>query len=166
MNSLYDHMICLKPTLSIYMAYTKYRISYGNLCEVIDHPFTMFTHIYNAICNGDMLYMEYIHFHHIKFDAEFSNIAAKYGHLDCLQYVAEQGSHLTVETMMEASTNGHLNCMIYLRNNGCPWNDTVCFWAARNGHTDCLRYALEEGCPCYEDDREHYWACLKYLDHT
>ena len=41
---------------------------------------------------------------------------------------------------------GNLNCLIYLHEEGCPWDESTCEEAAANEHLDCLHYAHENGC--------------------
>ena len=53
------------------------------------------------------------------FDEYACNNAAKYGHLEVLKYLHENGCPCT-----EAARNGKLNCLKYLHENGCPWSAT------------------------------------------
>ena len=76
--------------------------------------------------------------------------AARYGHLDCLKYVHENGCPWDMYTISQASCYGHLDCLKYCHENGCPWNLYTTSLAAGNGHLDCLKYALENGCPWNE----------------
>jgi hypothetical protein len=37
-------------------------------------------------------------------------------------------------TIAVAARYGHLKCLQYAHNNGCPWNEETCEYAAQNGH--------------------------------
>jgi len=103
--------------------------------------------------------------------------SAKAGHLDCLEYLHSQKSHLREKTSLiastnghlhilrflhakaclfddyccrEASSNGHLDCLKFLHSIGRPWGVYVCSFAAKAGHLDCLQFAHENGCPWNE----------------
>jgi hypothetical protein len=73
--------------------------------------------------------------------------SAKYGHLDCLKYLHENGCTLSYYATRRAAQNGHLDCLKYLHQNGCPWSHYATRWAAKYGHLDCLKYAHQNGCP-------------------
>jgi hypothetical protein len=49
------------------------------------------------------------------------------------------------KTSKDAAKFGHLDCLTYLHENGCPWDKDTCRYAAQNGHLDCLRYAHTHG---------------------
>ena len=46
-----------------------------------------------------------------------------------------------------AAKFGHLDILKYLHENGAPWNSWTCFYARENNHLECLNYAKENGCP-------------------
>lgn len=101
--------------------------------------------------------------------------AAKYGHLNCLKYLRENGvdwdetevcfaaicggyidclkyartspyaEHNSLITMAAAS--GQIEVMQWLRDDGCPWNSDTCSTAAMRGRIESLQFAFEHGCP-------------------
>ncbi len=73
-------------------------------------------------------------------------IAAKYGQLDVLQWLRENGCPWNAVTCSAAAEGGHLSCLQWRRENGCPWNFFTCSAAASGGHLSCLRWARENGC--------------------
>jgi hypothetical protein len=74
-----------------------------------------------------------------------SNVAAKAGRLECLQYLCEQG--YTLEGCCSAAAEGgHLNCLQYAREHGCLLASNTCDIAAKYGRFSCLQYAHELGC--------------------
>jgi len=46
-----------------------------------------------------------------------------------------------------ASKYGHLEVLKYLHENGCPWNENCCEFASERGHLECLKYLHESECP-------------------
>ena len=94
--------------------------------------------------------------------------AARYGHLDCLKYLHENGCPWKENATWSAASNGHLDCLKYLHENECPWDKDVTWSAAWNGHLDCLMYLHENGCPWKENVTlsaalNSHLDCLKYL---
>lgn len=79
--------------------------------------------------------------------------AAKYGHLEVLQWARENGCGWNVYTCSHAAKNGHLKVIQWARANGCPWHELTCTWAATGGHLEVLQWARANGCPW---DR---WTC-------
>jgi hypothetical protein len=74
-----------------------------------------------------------------------AELAAQNGHLDCLQFVRENGFPWDNATSYYAA--GDIDCLRYVHENGCPWDYGVPYIAARQPSLDCLRYAYEHGCP-------------------
>ena len=74
-------------------------------------------------------------------------LASSYGHLNCLQYLHQNGFPWNEFTCHLAADHGHLECLKYAHENGCPWNKWTCSNAAENGHLECLKYAYKNGCP-------------------
>lgn len=98
---------------------------------------------------------------------ETCNVAAKYGHLDCLQHARRMGRQWDERTMIYASYEGHLECLAWAHENGCPWNRNVTSCASYSGRLECLKYAHENGCPwdesvTYNAASAGHLKCLKY----
>lgn len=85
------------------------------------------------------------------------SIAAKYGRLDCLQYMHKQMVENGVKcnwdfsTFHAAAIHGHVDCLRYAYENKCP-SDTnygyqcyICEITAGNGHFECLKFLHEHG---------------------
>jgi len=51
-----------------------------------------------------------------------------------------------VDICIIAASSGHLDCLEYVHENGCPWDERTCRYAAFSGHLDCLKYAHVHGC--------------------
>ena len=60
--------------------------------------------------------------------------AARYGNLNCLIYLHEQGCLWNSWTCVAAARGGHLVCLIYLHENGCEWTVSTIRAAAANSH--------------------------------
>lgn len=69
--------------------------------------------------------------------------AAKYGHLDCLQYLHEHGCPLTGWACTSAAVAGHLGCLQYIHQHGKTWNWLACVNAGERGHLECVKYMYE-----------------------
>ncbi len=77
-----------------------------------------------------------------------TEIAAKYGQLECLKYLHKNGYLWCGRTTTEAASNGHLDCLKYAYENGCIWGIIhSAIAAAKNGHVECLRYLHEKNAP-------------------
>jgi hypothetical protein len=60
--------------------------------------------------------------------------AAKYGHLEVLQWARANGCPWDEKTCLGAAEGGHLEVLLWARTNGCPWDERVMYIAAQNGH--------------------------------
>lgn len=100
-----------------------------------------------AAKEGHILCLQYAHMNGCSWNALTCSAAAKAGHLDCLIYARSNGCPWNGTTSSASALGGHLDCLTYAHVNGCAWNVTTCFNAARGGHLNCLRYAHENGCP-------------------
>ena len=81
------------------------------------------------------------------------------------------------ETTYLAARNGHLNCLQYAHESNCPWDSRTTWGAARYGHLECLTYIYEF---CGEEVSwvqsnlekalEKHWitneACKAFLEHV
>lgn len=74
------------------------------------------------------------------------NNASKYGHIDCMKALHENGHPWEEYTCGLAAFNGYLECLKYANENGCPW-DSVTVYDAIYGGVDCLKYAIEHASP-------------------
>lgn len=90
------------------------------------------------------------------------DIAAKAGHLNCLQYLHQQGwGKLYASTTVAAAEGGSLVCMQYLHKHKCSWDRSSTAQAAKSGHLHILQFLHENGCPW---SWEVVWACVLH-DH-
>ena len=78
-------------------------------------------------------------------------MAAKHGHLACLEYMHDRGCSWDESTTAQAASGGHLHCLAYAHENGCPWDAYTSGLARRFAHMDCMQYAYERGCPGAHD---------------
>ena len=109
-------------------------------------------------------------------------IAAKEGHLDCLQYAHENGAVIDVFTCLEAAKGGSVECLKYAHENvegaefyfgidGESLDESVRLEAAQHGHLDCLKFIHENGRGsnfhnldlCLEAMYNGSFECLKYV---
>jgi len=83
-----------------------------------------------------------------RWNAGVCHEAAKYGHLEVLQWLARE-NRLPVNEMTSrcAAEGGHLELLQWLRKYGCPWDQWTCEGAAKGGHLKVLRWARANGCP-------------------
>jgi len=109
--------------------------------------------------------------------------AARYGQLECLKYLHEEGKapwdgntaawaaengHLHIlEYLVErkfdkynewactlAAKFGYFDCLVYLHETAkAPWDSWGVFWAHTNNHSECLQYLLDNNCPLPRDWR-------------
>jgi hypothetical protein len=97
------------------------------------------------------------------------SIAAKYGHLPCVEYLVRcRTTPVTLEACKAAAGAGHLELLKYLFHQGFPWDKDTCLAAAGNGHLSCLQFAHEQACPwdqfvCREAALQGQLECLRFL---
>jgi hypothetical protein len=83
--------------------------------------------------------------------------AAKYGHIDCLQYALDnevmyinRNEHGKI-MCAKAAINGHINCLKLLREQEMHWDEQTCKsaleCALKYNQVECLEYAYKYGCP-------------------
>lgn len=92
---------------------------------------------------------------------------AKYGHLECIQYLRSFNCGWSNWTSANAAACGHLHVLKWLHENECPWNEWTCANSAQNGHLSCLQYAHEHGCSwntrtCTYATNYGHLDCLQY----
>ena len=75
------------------------------------------------------------------------NFAARYGHLEVLQWARHNGCPWHDWTCALAAENGHLEVLQWARLNGCLWHESTCCCAALNGHLSVLQWARLNRCP-------------------
>lgn len=101
-----------------------------------------------------------------------SEMAARFGRLDLIQYLQNEGFPWGSSTCRYAAQRGSLECLKYLHEHGCGWNDACCSFAARKGNLECLKYLHENGCAidvswtcrmAARAARKGDPGCLKYL---
>ena len=85
-----------------------------------------------------------------KFTIQCCEFAAKYGYLDCLQYLHENGCKWTKNTTRMAATNNHLNCLEYAHKNGCFISYNFLHNVVIKGYYDCLKYCHENGVKSFQ----------------
>ena len=80
--------------------------------------------------------LEMIKYAHVNIDDNLCsiNIPVKYGYLDCVKYLHENGYRWNKYSCKAASKNGHLEVIKYLHENRCYWNEYRCNEASTNGH--------------------------------
>jgi len=94
--------------------------------------------------------------------------AARYGHLEVVKYLLEQGADLHVDNdypLRKAARYGHLEVVKYLLEQGADLhvdNDYPLRYAAENGHLEVVKYLLEQGADLHAGDNDALrWAALR-----
>jgi hypothetical protein len=79
-------------------------------------------------------------------------MAAAWGRLDVLAWLATQGGRLNEPLCARAAAHGHVRVLEWLRAQSppCPWDTTTCHWAARHGQLEALQWARAHGAPWNE----------------
>ena len=72
-----------------------------------------------------------------------------------LKYCFENGCEVHNGTCAEAAKYGHLDCLEYFRSKNIPWNSWVCEEAHKNNHMDILTYAVKNTCPGFEEYEQY-----------
>lgn len=74
-------------------------------------------------------------------------IAARFGHLDCVEWLVEfHKVNWHTETTKAAAAGGHLHIVRWAREKGCPWSRSTVSTALANGHLDFAKWCLAHGC--------------------
>ena len=104
--------------------------------------------------------------------------ASKYGYLEVVKYLVEQGSYVRVsndEALRFASFNGHLEIVKYLVEQGADVradNNYALRSASIKGHLEVVKYLVEQGANVHaRNDEALFWAkrnehfeVVKYLE--
>lgn len=118
----------------------------NDLAKVMTFSDFTIHHMFEAVREGKLEIMIFLHSQGCEWDVEISECAARNGHLDCLQYAHLNGCPWDKNVCIAAAENGHFDCLQYAHSNGCEWDVNVCTLAATYGHFDCLKYAHLNGC--------------------
>ncbi len=79
--------------------------------------------------------------------------AAKYGDLEYFIYSYQNGNcPWNEKTTAMAARYGHLVCLEYAHTRGCSWDERTCSYAVSGGHLDCLQYAIKNKCPWNKEE--------------
>jgi len=73
--------------------------------------------------------------------------ATRYGHLDTMKWLKEQGCPWGSYTFAGAAEHGNLDNMKWLKEQDCPWDSSTFACAARHGNLDNMKWLKEQGCP-------------------
>jgi hypothetical protein len=81
------------------------------------------------------------------------SVASENGHVDCLEYLHNNGCVLSDRTINRTVTNGHLECLMYLHEHDCwsmSYTDLLIGYgideSVRHGRNNCLIYLYNNGC--------------------
>lgn len=114
------------------------KYAHNNECQYTDDT------IHIASMKGQLSCLKYLHEHWMrpKDNIDYDNIItmAGNGHLDCIQYVYEQGYKLHHRITLYAAMGGYLSILKYAYEHGSGLDESAAFGAANNGHIDCLNY--------------------------
>ncbi len=83
---------------------------------------------------------------HLYPDVPICNAAARYGHLEVLQWARSQDYRWDGSTCAAAAKGGHLDVLKWLVENGCPWDKRTFDEGSRHGRTTLVRWAVSNGC--------------------
>jgi ankyrin repeat protein len=121
----------------------------------------------NAIKGGNLSEVKELHNKNI-LHKKAIYYAVKYGRLDCLRYLHENGYEFEERSSHTAAKYGNISCLKYLYEHKAYFDEITFEFAGR--HLDCLKYLHEIGCPCDDDGGSSYIAiksgnveCLEYL---
>lgn len=80
-------------------------------------------------------------------DEFISHGAGRYGHLNVLAWLHEQGCHLNETICVIAAMNGFLDILKWWRANQYAWHEATCAAAAYGGGLEVLQWCRVNGCP-------------------
>ena len=122
---------------------------------------------YKAKSDNNQEFLDYV-FPLCNRSIEMVREACRFGNLQQLNFLIENGCEMDESCCEEAASEGRLDFLEYLHENGCPWDKTTCLAAVENDNEECLKYAHEKGCPI--DEETAYMSalndstyCLDYL---
>ena len=95
---------------------------------------------------GQLQALQWLRENGCNWNEDTCSAAAQNGPLACLQWVRENGCDWNEDTCNVAARYGHLLILLWARENGCDWNHNTCLFAAENGHLSCLQWATENSC--------------------
>jgi hypothetical protein len=101
----------------------------------------------NAAKYGHLQVLQWARANHFYWDETVCSRAAYRGDLEMLQWAHENGCPWGERTCSSMAGGGHLNILQWARENGCPWSSWTCSCAAAGGHLNILEWLRENGCP-------------------
>lgn len=109
-------------------------------------------HLTKELCEAAARYghldcLQYLHEHKCPWDEHTCTVAAGAGYLACLQFAHSNGCLLTIDVCIAAAQNNHLHCLQYAHQQHCEWSKVVCAAAALGNSLECLEYLHHQGCP-------------------
>jgi len=75
--------------------------------------------------------------------------AIKFGNIEHLKWLKENGCQFTQLTFNHATENGNLENMKWLKENDCPFSEYTFSFAAKIGNLKNMKWLKENGCPNY-----------------
>ncbi len=102
--------------------------------------------VLNACNNGHLECLEYMHENGFEWYSIAATYAALNGHLDCLKFIHEMGYVWDENTAVYAAQCPKVEILKYVLMNGCPHNEYVCYSAIYHGLIENLKFAYEFGC--------------------
>ena len=90
-----------------------------------------------------------------------SDVIARYGKLQVLQWAVARGCSLNERTCDSAAVGGFLEILQWLRERGCSGNVFTCAYAAMCGRMNVLQWLKAQGCP-WDEMTCRYAVGLKF----
>ena len=79
-------------------------------------------------------------------DRRWTYHAARNGHVDVLEWLADEGCSLAEDAASGAAEGGHLDALKWLVSMGCPWSGSVWNYAVKGRHEHVVEWLRGEGC--------------------
>jgi hypothetical protein len=127
-------------------------------------------HLLTSACiNHDIeLFKEFYHSHAMN-NKDLTLLCSSNGFLDGLKYLVEEhNSKMHEDVMKVAAKNGHIKCLEYLHSVGVKLDRRVTRVACDKGYLDILEFAHKNGCNLHSHSaliaiKKSYYDCLLYL---
>jgi len=88
-----------------------------------------------------------LHKHGCPLSIEAMNIAARFGHLEVMIFVKENGGfEYSKDTVEKAVCGNHVNILKYLHDKSVAWPSEIMFEACKYGSLECLKFLHQHGC--------------------
>jgi hypothetical protein len=143
---VWDHRTCNAAAANGFLDCLSY--AFSRSCPFSNSGFNCAARNGHYLCVEFMLAQNASDWRWKRTESKVCDYAAMGGHVRILQLLREYQLPWGMETTQSAAQNGHLECLQWLLQQGCRYEYVYCFQdAACNGHVDVVRWIMTQWTP-------------------